>query len=206
MPADLEPAVLRNSQMREAARVLTRAFDDDPGVVWLFPDAGPRRRFLYWYFLRDLRYGHLYGLTHTTPGAVGAAAVWLPPDEPHFTLPRLLGAGFHSLPLKVGPGVLVRFLASMDLLARLHKRDAPARHWYLATLGVDPPHQGRGAGGALIQPVLERADQEGIACYLETGKEINVHFYRKHGFEVVVQGYAPMGGTRFWTMLRPPVG
>ncbi len=204
MKSTTEPVSLAAGQMRETARVLARAFHDDPGVVWLFSNEGQRRRFLYWFFTRDLRYGRLFGHMHTTPGDVAGAAIWLPPEQPHFTLSRLAGIGYLSLPLRMGPGRLVRFLASMDLLGKLHKRDAPPRHWYLATIGVDPPHQGQGIGGALMRPGLERADREGLACYLETGKEINVRFYRKHGFETVVEGYAPLGGPEFWTMLREP--
>ena len=50
-----------------------------------------------------------------------------------------------------------------------------------------------------------RADIEGLPCYLETGKAIDVRFYRKHGFEVLTVGDLPLGGPRFWTMLREPV-
>lgn len=202
----LAPAPLLEAQARPAARVLARAFDDEPGVLWLFPRAGPRRRFLLWHFLRELRYGQLYGVMHTTPDLVTGAAIWLPPDQPFFTIPRFLGVGYGSLPARMPPLTLIKFLASMRHLDRLHRLDAPDRHWYLATLGVDPPHQGQGIGSALLQPVLARADAEGLACYLETGREINVRFYAKHGFRVLRSGLAPLGGPRYWTMLRPARG
>jgi ribosomal protein S18 acetylase RimI-like enzyme len=88
----------------------------------------------------------------------------------------------------------------------LHKRDVPLRHWYLPTLGVDPPRQGQGVGSALIQPVLSRADAEGLLCYLETETAGNVAFYERHGFEVVVEDDLPRGGPHFWTMKREPKG
>jgi len=191
---------------RQAARALARAFFDEPGVVWLLPHEGKRKRFLLWHFQRELRYGHLYGEMHTTPGEPIGAAIWLPPDQPRFTVPRFLALGYGALPAKTGAAALIKFLASMGHLDRLHRQDAPRRHWYLATLGVDPPYQGQGIGGSLLQPVLARADAAGLPCYLETGREINVRFYRKHGFEVVRTGFAPLGGPRYWTMLRPPVG
>ena len=197
---------LRPEQAREAARALARAFDDDPGVLWLFPSGGKRKRFLFWHFMRETAYMRLYGEAYTTPHTVGGAAMWLPPDQPFFTPARFVSNGYLVLPFKMGPVALVKFLASMALMDKLHRRDAPQRHWYLATLGVDPPYQGQGVGGALIQPVLERADREGLPCYVETGKEINVRFYRQHGFDIVDEGYTPLGGPRYWTMLHEPVG
>lgn len=200
----LQPVPLLKSHARPAARVLAHAFDDEPGVLWLFPRAGPRRRFLLWHFLRELRYGQLYGVMHTTPESVMGAAIWLPSAQPFFTVSRFLGVGYGGLPAMMPPLTLIKFLASVVHLDRLHRLDAPERHWYLATIGVDPPHQGQGIGSLLLQPILARADAEGLACYLETGREINVRFYAKHGFRVLRSGLAPLGGPRYWTMLRPP--
>ncbi|MDO8616135.1 MAG: GNAT family N-acetyltransferase [Dehalococcoidia bacterium] len=194
---------LRTGQFGQAARLLARAFDDEPGALWLLPSDARRRRFLRWAMARDLRYGRAYGHIYTTPVAPEGAAIWLPPEQPRFTVLGLLRAGYLALPLKLGLA-LPRFLASLGLLDRLHRRDMPGPHWYLAALGVDPPRQGRGLGSALIQPVLRRADAERLPCYLETGREINVTFYGKHGFEVVRTGNAPMGGPRYWTMRREP--
>ena len=53
-------------------------------------------------------------------------------------------------------------------------------------------------------PVLAKADAAGLPCYLETMKTRNVPFYRKHGFEVIVEDDLPGGGFHFWTMRRDP--
>jgi ribosomal protein S18 acetylase RimI-like enzyme len=56
-----------------------------------------------------------------------------------------------------------------------------------------------------MRPMLERADKGHVACYLETENERNVAFYRKHGFEVIVNGEeAGATGVRFWTFSRAP--
>ena len=89
---------------------------------------------------------------------------------------------------------------------KLHKEDASNPHWYLQTLGVDPPHQGQGIGGQTIQPVLREADMSRLPCYLESSKERNVPFYEKHGFQVVKEDRLGKDGPRFWTMLREPIG
>ena len=80
----------------------------------------------------------------------------------------------------------------------------PGPHWYLWGLGVEPSEQGKGIGGALMLPILARAEAEGVPCYLETQNEANVPFYRKHGFEVVSDGEVPKRGLRVWAMVRAP--
>jgi len=77
--------------------------------------------------------------------------------------------------------------------------------WYLFLLGVEPSRQRRGLGGVLMRGVIERADVEQMACYLETESERNVAFYRKQGFDVIVNGEeAGTTGVRFWSFGRTP--
>jgi GNAT superfamily N-acetyltransferase len=109
-----------------------------------------------------------------------------------------------ELPQKMGPEAFQRLMVMKSHFDDLRQRDAAEPHWYLWVLGVDPPRQGQGVGSALLQPVLARADGEGLPCYLETQKERNVPFYQKHGFEVVVEDDLPDGGLHSWTMKRPP--
>lgn len=204
MTTETQVVHLAPAQIAQASEMLARAFHDDPPSVWLFPDEAKRRRVLSWNFRLMSRYGHRYGEVHTTPGSPQAVAIWLPPDSPIASLPRLLRVGALPAPFITGFRAFIRFLSASRRMEQLHKRDVPPRHWYLMVLGVDPPGQGRGVGGALMQPVLARADREGLPCYLETAKEINVRFYSKHGFEVTVEDNIP-GGPRYWTMTREPV-
>lgn len=196
---------LSAAQLHEAGAVLARAFFDDPLTVWVLPDDTSRARRLPWFFRTAARYSHLYGETFTTSDKVEGAALWLTPGDTIVTPLRMIRLGMLLLPLKFGLSATRRFIAVMNELEHLHKRDVPPDHWYLFVLGVDPPRQGQGVGGRLIQPVLERADTDRLPCYLETMKERNLTFYRKHGFEVVVEGQLP-NGPRYWTMKREPIG
>ena len=61
-----------------------------------------------------------------------------------------------------------------------------------------------GWGARLMRPVLDRADAEGLPVSLETLREENVAYYRRHGFEVAATLALPGGGPRCWVMKRPP--
>jgi ribosomal protein S18 acetylase RimI-like enzyme len=86
-------------------------------------------------------------------------------------------------------------------MERRHPREKP--HWYLAVLGTDPSAQGQGLGSAVLQPVLERCDTDGIGAYLESSKERNIDFYARHGFRVTGKIRLPRGPT-MWPMWRDP--
>src|SRR5258706_978911 len=73
-----------------------------------------------------------------------------------------------------------------------------------SSIGVSPSCQGQGIGGALLAPVLQQADNEGMFCSLETFEEKNLSFYQHHGFQVVVTAIEPQSQLRFWAMRRSP--
>jgi ribosomal protein S18 acetylase RimI-like enzyme len=54
--------------------------------------------------------------------------------------------------------------------------------WYLPLIGVDPAHQGRGHGSALLRHALERVDRERLPAYLESSNPRNIPLYERHGF------------------------
>ena len=58
-------------------------------------------------------------------------------------------------------------------------------HWYLPAMGVDPLHQGKGYGSALIERGLEICDHNHVAAYLESTNPMNIPLYQRFGYEVV---------------------
>ena len=56
----------------------------------------------------------------------------------------------------------------------------------------------------MLQPILDRADADGVACYLETVNAKNVPFYVARGFAVVLEAIEPASGLRLWTFRRDP--
>jgi ribosomal protein S18 acetylase RimI-like enzyme len=194
---------LQKHQIRQAGETIAQAFMQDPLTPYLFPREANRLTPLTWFMTRCVKYGQLYGEAYATDDMEGAA-VWLKPGQTVMTPSRMLRAGYLAAPLRIGLGSFLRLMNAMNHLEELHKRDMPPGHWYLFLMGVIPARQRQGLGGELIAPVLARADAEGLPCYLETGTEINVAFYKKHGFEVLAEGALPKGGPHFWTMRRGP--
>jgi ribosomal protein S18 acetylase RimI-like enzyme len=103
----------------------------------------------------------------------------------------------HRLGRRVAAGV--RIYGAMD---RAHAT-VTERHWYLAVLGCDPRWQRRGVGTALLEPVLRRADSDGICTYLETQRDDNLAWYARFGFDVIEE-LQPRGCPPMWTMRRTP--
>ena len=200
-----EPVPLVPQRMPEAGEVLARAFHDDPHWTWVFPSEARRAQVMPWFMAALAKYCSRHGEAYTTTGKIEGAALWLAPGYRESVVQMML-SGLAPVPLKFGLAAFRRLMRSQGHYERLHKRDVPPRHWYLPTLGVDPPRQGQGIGGTLLRPVLARADAEGLWCYLETEKEKNLPFYQSHGFEVAAEGDLPGDGPRFWTMRRKPRG
>ena len=204
MTTAVQTTIMTGGQIVESGQVLGRAFWDDPMTMYLMPDEKRRATGLPWFMTLATRYGHNFGEVHTTSGNVDGNAVWLPPGETKIPATRMLMNGMLSAPFKMGLGATNRFMKIMNTFEHLHDRDVPEPHWYLMLLGVDPPRQGQGVGGALVQPILARADADKLPCYLETQKAKNVPFYQRHGFEVVIEDDLPDGGLHYWTMKRAP--
>lgn len=198
-----EPTQLDVSKRQRAAELLGRAFRDDPVFRAVLPDAAKRRKAALWLHDRVLRYCFLYGATHTLPSFEGVAC-WLRPGQTELTFSRILRSGLLAMPLHMGPAAFSRFSAYIDCSSGQRRRNAPDRYWYLWVLGVDPPHQGRGVGGRLIQPVLKEADATGTACYLETENPRNLAFYGKHGFRVAGEARVERLGLSTWSLIREP--
>ncbi|HUH07089.1 MAG TPA: GNAT family N-acetyltransferase [Egibacteraceae bacterium] len=195
---------IRPGQERAATDVLCAALADDPGWTHVIGDAAVRARVLQALIgvaVRDAaRVGEV--LTAEVDGQVAAVAVWLPPGTFPMTWQRRARGVLPVVALSLRAGRALREASRFGASIEAAFPDQPA--WYLEILGVAPHAQRQGLGGALVRPMLARADREGVACYLETSNFDNVAYYEAHGFEVVVPGQ-PLysGGPPMWTMLRP---
>jgi ribosomal protein S18 acetylase RimI-like enzyme len=199
--------LLASSQEKTATRVLARAFHTDPMMEYVVPDTNKRPQPLSAFFDICIRYARSQGEIYTTPETQGAA-LWIAPGMSNLSLGGALKAGLLPSVVKgatsLGLGGFRRLLKVGNYTQQAHHRLVPGPHWYLLILGVDPAQQGKGIGGALMRPVLAKADAAGLPCYLETMKEKNLAIYHKYGFNVVEEGAMPKGGLYVWFMVREP--
>jgi len=196
MPVTAVPAGLTDVPALED--VLQAAFWDDPLNVFLFPDERSRSRRSALVFRAVLRHHYLPMRTVWTTSDQAGVAMWAPPGHWKLTPAEV----FRSLPTAVR-GLGRSMARSIRLLGEVDRHHPEQLHWYLGVLGTDPPRQGRGIGSALLAPVLERCDHEGLPAYLESSKESNIPFYGRHGFVVTGELRAP-GAPPLYAMWREP--
>jgi ribosomal protein S18 acetylase RimI-like enzyme len=191
---------LADNRIGEASAVLARAFHTDPAWVWLFPDERRRARVLPWLF--RVGFEVTSADVYATEGEILGAARWLPPGRPPMRVVPTLRA-LVSTPLRLGSAT-GPFLAYGRAVETLRAAVAPGDHWYLAGIGVDPPAQGRGIGGALLQPGIDGAALAGLPAVLLTNNAANLPFYESHGFEIEQEAETPEGGVHCWAMVKRP--
>ncbi len=185
------------------ADVLARAFVDDPMFVALAPHDDRMQDRLRSMFTGVLKYvSHDLSDTLTTADRDGVA-VWNPPG---YKGPRGLD-GLRMLPHMAGLTGwrrIQRMMSALNQLDRRHAHLVPEPHWYLLALAVAPGRQGRGIGSALMRPMLERCDLDGLPAYLETATPRNLPLYERHGFAIVAEVSLGKPGVPVWLMRREP--
>lgn len=192
-----------------------KAFADDPVMRWLYPDDDEYFASRGEVMRRQMTEWVEYNKVWCTDDVV-ALAVWIQPGRPK--VPESDPPDDADPAAAPSPDLLERFAIIGPLMA---DHTPPEPHWYLQLLATHPDWQRRGLGAALMESMFERADREGLACHLETETEVNVGYYRRHGFEVRSEFDVPTGehvhrfssfggdpatevGPHMWGMLREP--
>ncbi len=202
---DVEVQPIQLAQIRVTAEVLARAFDDSPIMTHLLPRDRSRTVGMRAFFIAAIVDAHEHGevWVATVDGTIVGGAIWLSPGSYPPGTSRQLRQLLHLLAVApIAPLALVRSLKYLRKVEAVHPK---AEHWYLATLGVDPPHQGKGYGTLLLDAVLPRADAAGRSAYLETDKARNLAYYARQRFVETDKIFPAADGPPTWTMWRDPV-
>lgn len=183
------------SDVRAASlATLTLAFDQDPVIRWLFPS--PQRYLTGFPAMAALLGAPAFeaGTVALAAGDVGAA-LWVAPGAE--------GDDEAVVGLMVETIDRDRQATAFEFLEQVEAHHPTGPHWYLPFVGVDPRHQGEGVGSHLLRVGTERADREGLGCYLEASSPRNRALYERHGF--VVTGEVRAGDSApLWPMWRVP--
>lgn len=187
------------TELDQVGQGFADAFTDDPIYRWLVPDRSRWEASAASWFAAHARREARHGAEILVDHDLRGAAIWLPPSRwKPGGLGDALAMGLPSLRLYRD-----RLRTGARLMSRMEGMHPRAEHWYLAMLGVGRAHQGSGVGSALIRPITDRCDAEGIPAYLETGKRENVSYYLRHGFAVQDE-IRVAGGPPMWLMWRLP--
>jgi GNAT superfamily N-acetyltransferase len=207
-PVGIEVDVLGRTgkDFGDAAVVAARAFHNDPFFEFLAPRPLQRSRGLalfcrgYVSALGDA--GYVLGARRPDGRLVGVAA-WVRPGRYPLSVSSQLRQSAEAFwALAIRPRALLDGTKYLLAVEKAHPRE---RLWYLQLLVVDPSEQRRGIGGLLQRPGLQRADEDGLACYLETQNPDNLPYYRRFGYDVVEELRPVTNGPPLWTLRREPV-
>jgi GNAT superfamily N-acetyltransferase len=173
---------------------IVAAFATDPCWTYLLGVDYPRLAPLFAGALFDQRVAHE---TVWMRADASSVALWDRPGASQDDGRSGHWAAFHHA---AGTGPAARFAAYDAALIAV----APSEpHWYLGVLATHPDRWGSGLASAVVAPGLARADEDGLACCLETSTVSNRDFYQRRGFTQSVS--VPFdGGPPTWWMTRPP--
>ena len=176
---------MRPEDVPAAAASLVRAFYEDPVLAYMFPNPRTRAKALGRFFRFQLRRTYLTrGVAYTTEEC-HSIALWLPPKSSQLGIRDVLA----QLPMllilgrRVGRGPAARAARRISSPADGALLPRRARHRSAVA--------GQGSRLGRARPVLESCDREGMPAYLESSKESNIPFYRRHGFEVTDEVSVP---------------
>lgn len=201
MPATPQVRRAIRAELPQVGRVLAAAFDDDPVWDWMAGPSPHRADRAARWFTTEAAIAFAGHGEVWVDDEVRGAAIWFPPARWRSGPAETARLAVPSI--RFFRSRLPRALRTLTVLERAHPRD---EHWYLAYLGTDPATQGKGVGSALLAEKLRQADDEGLPAYLESSKESNISFYRRHGFKPSADPLGASGGPVLHPMWREASG
>jgi GNAT superfamily N-acetyltransferase len=185
--------VAKSEQQRAISTVVT-AFASDPIARWFLPE--PHQYLTYFPKLVPLMGGGAFehGSAHCTEDFT-AASLWMPPGV-HSDAEAMGELAMKAIPQRDQE----KMFTFMGQMGEYHPTEP---HWYLPFIAVDPMHQGKGLGSALLIHALQTSDREQLPAYLEATSPDSRRLYERHGFEALGEIQAADSPPLF-PMLRKP--
>jgi ribosomal protein S18 acetylase RimI-like enzyme len=168
--------IAKNEDRDRVISVITAGFITDPAWRWFFPEAKQylsTAPSLFDAFGGAAIESKTAFVTENFEGAALWLAPGIAPDEDSLV---------KTLEENVSPTILQDVLGVLERMDKYHPEEDV---WYLPLIAVDPAHQGRGLGSALMKAALEKCDKQGLPAYLESSNPRNIALYERHGFDVM---------------------
>ena len=182
-------AGVERQELREAADVCVRAYENYEYVTNFFPDKEESKRVLssmiYHMGRAFFKKSHLF-IAKVDDKIVGVAMF----DNPEYKKPSTLQFILHGWlnVYRVADKKRLREYLAMDEAASkpcLDYQQSGPGIWYCTSLAVDPPYQGKGIGGQLMSLVGDYVrSRGGRQLVLFANTEESCRFFQKHGYEV----------------------
>ena len=201
-----DEVAIKMSRLRlpDATKLLSRAFWGDPFVKYLFPDEMERTTMTQKFFWLDI-WHKLTTCEVSTTSSFRGIAIWCLYGEKSAEVEENAANPTKRMPYIIGESPYLRLAEASRTLEKERKRIMYMPHCYLYLLGVEPGQWGKGYGGLLIKPILERADEKGRPCYLISMRESNLSFFDTYGFKIIQAKPLSKQGPFIWFMVREPV-
>lgn len=190
MTSNLQVRRVERHEWKKATDALAASFAADPVAHYLTACDGnspEQARALDLKIFEYIVYAHLLRGEVLTVGDFDAIACWVPPYKNIEDLTVLFQSGMWRLYYQLGKESRARYFD--ELVPKLHNTkakvlgDRDLNSWYLMYIGVRPEARGKGLSRLLIQHVTDRADKDGVVCYLESSTRANVPIYERFGFK-----------------------
>ncbi|MFQ1004269.1 GNAT family N-acetyltransferase [Modestobacter sp. SSW1-42] len=196
------PPVVRPATRADVPRMaatLSQAYPDYRWTSWALPEDGRTQRLSRWAELWGGLVPVLAGTAWVTDD-VSAVAAWVAPgdEQPAADLQAVID---RDLPRVFGARQPVVF-ASQRLGAQGRP---PEPHWWLHAVGTRPAARHAGLGAAVLRPVLDRCDAEGVPAAATVYTSTVVRWLQRSGFAVThATRTAVDHELPIWTLVRQP--
>ena len=200
-PTTAQPLVrvATRSDVPRMAATLAAAYPDYRWTSWALPEDGRAQRLSRWAELWGGLVPVLAGTAWVTDDCASVAA-WTAPDAgpPAADLQAVID---RDLPRVFGTRQPV-VLAS-ERLGALGRPDEP--HWWLHAVGTRPSARHRRLGAAVLRPVLDRCDAEGVPAAATVYTSTVVRWLQPLGFAVTHRTRTAVDHELpIWTLVRQP--
>ena len=188
---------ISKNNLKAVCIVLADAFSKDLMLKALNMESEDRKVMYEIPVRTGLKYGNVYATSENLEGIIAIS----PGKYANMKMWNIIRSGAIKAALKLGK-LMKRLQGMVDILGEDVKNLNIGPFIYLNVVGVAQEFQGKGFGGKMIRALLEKAENEGKAIYLETESEENVSLYEKFGFEVIKKFSVPDLNIPYWEMVR----